>query len=55
MYGKGKRVNPEDVLVEGVDFEYEHVNEVTGERGGPKGPEPTRYNDWERNGRCYDF
>lgn len=25
------------------------------EIGGPKGPEPTRYNDWERNGRCSDF
>ena len=25
------------------------------ERGGPVGPEPTRYGDWERNGRCYDF
>ncbi len=25
------------------------------EIGGPKGPEPTRYGDWERNGRCYDF
>ena len=25
------------------------------EFGGPKGPEPTRYGDWERNGRCYDF
>ena len=25
------------------------------EVGGPKGPEPTRYGDWERNGRCYDF
>ena len=22
---------------------------------GPKGPEPTRYGDWERKGRCYDF
>ena len=20
-----------------------------------KGPEPTRYGDWERNGRCSDF
>ena len=29
----------------------------TGEReiGGPKGPEPTRYGDWEINGRCSDF
>lgn len=25
------------------------------EYGGPKGLEPTRYGDWERNGRCYDF
>jgi hypothetical protein len=25
------------------------------EIGGPKGPEPTRYKDWERNGRCIDF
>jgi hypothetical protein len=26
-----------------------------GETGGPKGPDPTRYGDWERNGRCIDF
>ena len=26
-----------------------------GEIGGPKGPEPTRYGDWERDGRCVDF
>ncbi|MBI4006328.1 MAG: DUF1674 domain-containing protein [Gammaproteobacteria bacterium] len=25
------------------------------ELGGPKGPEPTRYGDWERRGRCIDF
>jgi hypothetical protein len=25
------------------------------EHGGPKGLEPTRYGDWERNGRCFDF
>lgn len=25
------------------------------EVGGPKGLEPTRYGDWEANGRCYDF
>ena len=25
------------------------------EHGGPKGPEPTRYGDWERKGRCIDF
>ncbi len=25
------------------------------EIGGPKGPEPTRYGDWEVGGRCIDF
>lgn len=25
------------------------------EHGGPAGPEPTRYGDWERKGRVSDF
>jgi hypothetical protein len=25
------------------------------EQGGPKGPEPTRYGDWERKGIASDF
>jgi hypothetical protein len=25
------------------------------EVGGYKGPEPTRFGDWEKNGRCIDF
>ncbi|MDT4288289.1 DUF1674 domain-containing protein [Methylomonas sp. MO1] len=25
------------------------------EINGPKGPEPTRFGDWERKGRCVDF
>jgi len=25
------------------------------EIGGRKGLEPTRYGDWEKNGRCVDF
>ncbi|MEO6608581.1 MAG: succinate dehydrogenase assembly factor 4 [Aestuariivirga sp.] len=25
------------------------------ESGGPKGPEPTRYGDWERKGIASDF
>ena len=25
------------------------------EIGGREGPEPTRYGDWEKNGRCVDF
>ncbi|MFN3311093.1 MAG: DUF1674 domain-containing protein [Thermomonas sp.] len=25
------------------------------EIGGRGGPDPTRYGDWEKNGRCIDF
>jgi len=28
---------------------------VPAEIGGPPGPEPTRFGDWEKNGRCVDF
>jgi hypothetical protein len=33
-----------------------HETRETGrEIGGPPGPEPTRFGDWEKNGRCIDF
>jgi len=41
--------------------ELSYVADVPGkpaggkETGGPEGPEPTRYGDWERKGRCIDF
>jgi hypothetical protein len=31
------------------------VAEQPKEANGPKGPEPTRYGDWERNGIASDF
>ena len=31
------------------------VGEMPPEVNGPKGPEPTRYGDWEQKGRCTDF
>ncbi|KAK2983694.1 hypothetical protein RJ640_023228 [Escallonia rubra] len=37
------------------DGDEPDLNKETGEVGGPRGPEPTRYGDWERNGRCSDF
>ncbi|KAH7728379.1 hypothetical protein AAVH_03690 [Aphelenchoides avenae] len=37
------------------DVQGQRVNEKTGEIGGPRGPEPTRYGDWERKGRVSDF
>jgi hypothetical protein len=30
-------------------------NAVPKEIGGRDGPEPVRYGDWEKNGRCIDF
>jgi len=29
--------------------------EAAPEQGGPKGPEPTRFGDWERKGIAVDF
>ncbi len=31
------------------------TEQPAGETGGPKGPEPTRYGDWQRGGRVTDF
>ncbi|KAF9616370.1 hypothetical protein IFM89_029624 [Coptis chinensis] len=46
---------PEESLEEEGDIDEYGVNRKTGEVGGPKGPEPTRYGDWECGGRCSDF
>ncbi|MES1925466.1 DUF1674 domain-containing protein [Salinisphaera sp. T31B1] len=31
------------------------TSDLPREYGGRKGPEPVRYGDWEKNGRCIDF
>ena len=33
----------------------DHLPASNSEHGGQTGPEPTRYGDWEKNGRCTDF
>ncbi|MFS7949734.1 putative succinate dehydrogenase assembly factor 4 [Helianthus anomalus] len=53
-------VNEQDKVINSEEIEEDDgdeldINEETGEIGGPKGPEPTRFGDWERNGRCSDF
>ena len=44
----------EDISVVSVTSEGKKL-ENPQELGGPKGPEPTRFGDWERAGRCIDF
>ncbi|MBE2190813.1 MAG: DUF1674 domain-containing protein [Alphaproteobacteria bacterium] len=31
------------------------IPDIQREYGGRKGPEATRYGDWENNGKCVDF
>lgn len=38
-----------------AEAEAQAAAAATGEQGGPKGPEPTRYGDWERKGIAVDF
>lgn len=35
--------------------DWQHPETWPREIGGKRGPEPTRYGDWESNGRCTDF
>ncbi|OPJ73404.1 succinate dehydrogenase assembly factor 4, mitochondrial [Patagioenas fasciata] len=53
----GRFDEPEESSMEREPLEKfpDGINPTTKERGGPKGPEPTRYGDWERKGRCIDF
>lgn len=58
MIAEGKQ-EAADTSADGVvPVEEEHAapaKERLREIGGPKGPEPTRFGDWERAGRCIDF
>uniref|UniRef100_U3IXF4 Succinate dehydrogenase assembly factor 4, mitochondrial n=3 Tax=Anatinae TaxID=2068716 RepID=U3IXF4_ANAPP len=53
----GRFDEPEESSIEREPLEKfpDGINPTTKERGGPKGPEPTRFGDWERKGRCIDF
>lgn len=46
--------NP-DAVAPGSDGAAAETKAADDEIGGPKGPEPTRFGDWERKGRCIDF
>jgi len=38
-----------------ASVKQDNIEQRPTEIGGPRGPEPTRYGDWERRGRCIDF
>ncbi len=46
---------PADVEGAGPGQKKKREKQQPREIGGPEGPEPTRYGDWERNGRVSDF
>jgi hypothetical protein len=48
----------DSVVTSKPDDNVEQDSDVTPpkkEIGGRDGPDPTRYGDWEKNGRCIDF
>ena len=45
----------EEMFVEPHESFHSKVKEWGGPRRGGRLPEPTRYGDWERKGRCTDF
>jgi len=45
----------QDVEKNHIDKSYGHSKKRPKEVGGRQGLEPTRYGDWEKNGRCIDF
>ena len=53
----------ETVLISATDPEFPVAEPAPAQRppvpakeiGGREGPDPTRYGDWEKNGRCIDF
>lgn len=49
------KTRPEQDTKPVLDETTRKVLESTKEIGGPEGPEPTRFGDWEKAGRCSDF
>jgi len=43
--------NNDDDNADNTSGETDREKEI----GGRDGPDPTRYGDWEKNGRCIDF
>jgi hypothetical protein len=54
---EGSPISPETENTDGNDNATSPDRGIIHEKeiGGRDGPDPTRYGDWEKNGRCIDF
>jgi hypothetical protein len=51
----GQSALPAEPQADPVEPNRDSTAPVAKEIGGRDGPEPTRFGDWEKNGRCIDF
>jgi hypothetical protein len=55
---KEKKPSSPDMKSDGTAADKDQAEdsaETSKEVGGRDGPDPTRFGDWEKNGRCIDF
>ncbi len=55
MKSKNKKLKDQKEKSKNKISSSSNLNKNLTEINGPKGPEPTRYGDWETKGRCSDF
>jgi hypothetical protein len=55
MNSNSKPVSPVEPTTLSILELPENTVATLPEINGYEGPEPTRYGDWEKNGRCIDF
>ncbi len=51
----GERAKAEAEARRAEELKTQAKQQLPPELGGPKGPEPTRFGDWERKGIAVDF
>lgn len=61
LHKQADKTSPDEAISDNVSLDKITKPDGNGtdaihvEKGGPKGPEPTRHGDWEYGGRCTDF
>lgn len=53
--GSSANEDKDEVTKEILEKSQQESSQQRKEVGGPSGPEPTRFGDWERKGQCIDF